>query len=99
MIALFLIPINVLGFMLNKQEKERQGDAYLVYTKVIVLIAVLNIMTIAASIGPFLGTELFWLMSTLEQVQAFSFFMVIYLFYSIESENNLTYSQIELKNN
>ena len=28
-IALFLIPINVLGFMLNKQEKERQGDAYL----------------------------------------------------------------------
>ena len=56
-------------------------------------------MTIAASIGPFLGTELFWLMSTLEQVQAFSFFMVIYLFYSIESENNLTYSQIELKNN
>jgi hypothetical protein len=28
-IALFLIPINVLGFLLNKQEKERQGDAYL----------------------------------------------------------------------
>jgi len=54
-------------------------------------------MAVAASIGCFLGPDLFWLMSSLEAVQAFLFAVICYLFYSIEHENNLTaYSHVEM---
>jgi hypothetical protein len=57
-------------------------------------------MVVAASVGCFLGPELYWLMASLEVVQAFLFFAICYLFFAIESENNLTaYTQIELHQN